>query len=93
MDGARALLLRDEEGQVLGGRVNLPFHTCGFYRHLERLTGGRLFRGRRWGWPFLFAAAGVPGLTTVISFVPMGEPRPVQASQPGPALKPTGVPE
>ena len=22
----------------------------------------------------------------------MGEPRPVQASQPGPALKPTGVP-
>ncbi len=29
----------------------------------------------------------------VISFVPMGEPRPVQASHPGPALKPTGVPE
>jgi len=39
-----------------------------------------------------FAEAVVPGLTTVISFVPMGEPRPVQASQPGPALKPTGVP-
>ena len=33
------------------------------------------------------------GLTMAISFAPMGEPRPVQASQPGPALKPTGVPE
>src|SRR5271154_309380 len=33
-----------------------------------------------------------PGLITAITFVPMGEPRPEQASQPGPALKPTGVP-
>jgi hypothetical protein len=40
-----------------------------------------------------FAALGaLAGLTTAMSFVPMGEPRPVQASQPGPALKPTGVP-
>ncbi len=41
---------------------------------------------------FFVATAEPPGLTTPISFVPMGEPRPVQASQPGPALKPTGVP-
>src|SRR6266487_2369885 len=41
---------------------------------------------------FFEALGAVPGLTTVISFVPMGVPRPVQASQPGPALKPTGVP-
>ena len=41
---------------------------------------------------FFAALAAVPGLTTAMSFVPMGEPRPVQASQPGPALKPTGVP-
>jgi hypothetical protein len=33
-----------------------------------------------------------PGLITAMTFVPMGEPRPVHASQPGPALKPTGVP-
>ncbi len=42
---------------------------------------------------FFFADVEAPGLTTAISLVPMGEPRPVQASQPGPALKPTGVPE
>jgi hypothetical protein len=33
------------------------------------------------------------GFTVLISFVPMGEPRPVQASHPGPAVKPTGEPE
>ncbi|WP_433983638.1 hypothetical protein RBB78_22060 [Tunturiibacter empetritectus] len=32
------------------------------------------------------------GFTTEMIFVPIGEPRPVQASQPGPAMKPTGVP-
>jgi hypothetical protein len=43
---------------------------------------------------FFFDFLGVPppGLTTATSFVPMGVPRPVQGSQPGPALKPTGVP-
>jgi hypothetical protein len=41
----------------------------------------------------VFFAVVVPdGLTTAMSLVAMGEPRPVQASQPGPALKPTGVP-
>jgi hypothetical protein len=35
----------------------------------------------------------VEGLTMGISFVAMGEPRPVQASQPGPAEKPMGEPE
>ena len=39
-----------------------------------------------------FAPVVMLGLTTAMSFVPMGVPRPVQASQPGPALKPTGVP-
>src|SRR5207302_11273265 len=38
-----------------------------------------------------FAAAAPPGLTRAISLVAMGEPRPVQASQPGPAVKPTGL--
>jgi hypothetical protein len=41
---------------------------------------------------FFEVPAAAPGLTTAISFVPMGVPRPVQGSQPGPALKPTGVP-
>src|SRR5258708_6023161 len=41
---------------------------------------------------FFEATAEPPGFTTAISFVPMGVPRPVQASQPVPALKPTGVP-
>ena len=41
---------------------------------------------------FLAVPAAPPGLTTAINFVPMGVPRPVQGSQPGPALKPTGVP-
>src|ERR1700733_3112900 len=61
--------------------------------YLDRLTCGRLFRGRRWCLLFLFALVELPGLTATINFVPMGEPRPVQGSQPGPALKPTGVPE
>ena len=33
------------------------------------------------------------GLTRLIRLAPIGEPRPVQASQPGPALKPPFVPE
>jgi hypothetical protein len=32
-----------------------------------------------------FAVVAPPGFTTAISFVPIGVPRPVQASQPGPA--------
>jgi hypothetical protein len=32
-----------------------------------------------------FVVVAPPGFTTAISFVPMGVPRPVQASQPGPA--------
>src|SRR5258708_1296434 len=39
-----------------------------------------------------FAVVAPPGLTTATSLVPMGVPRPVHGSQPGPALKPTGVP-
>jgi hypothetical protein len=38
-------------------------------------------------------AEDVEGFTTAMSFVPMGVPRPVQASQPGPAVKPVGEPE
>ena len=43
--------------------------------------------------PPLDVPVDVDGFTTVMSFVPIGEPRPVQASQPGPAVKPTGAPE
>src|ERR1700716_3688880 len=39
-----------------------------------------------------FAPVVVPRLSTAMSFVPIGVPRPVQGSQPGPALKPSGEP-
>ena len=68
-----------------------------FYRDLEDLP---LLTGDFWVARFLIGfffppldvSVEVEGLTTVMSFVPMGEPRPVHASQPGPEVKPTGVP-
>jgi hypothetical protein len=41
---------------------------------------------------FFFFPGWAAGLMVVMIFVAMGDPRPEQASQPGPALKPTGVP-
>jgi hypothetical protein len=41
---------------------------------------------------FFFLPGWATGLMVVMTFAAMGEPRPEQASQPGPALKPTGVP-
>ena len=42
--------------------------------------------------PLFFPAVVVPP-SNAMSFVPMGEPRPVQASQPGPAEKAPLLPE